>query len=284
MKKKIWIIDILAFIGFLLTFKPQITGYTFHEWLGLAVGFALLIHVCQHWRWVKSITRTWVRVKTKLRIRYFLDCLMGLGLITIILTGLAMSSILNLNLSNYEAWRIVHFSASYTMLILLVTKIALHWSLINNLIAKAFKRSDNQGVMTPEQVSRRKFLKDAGFASAGLLGLLAAGAGVKGLLKNVTGASASVEDQTATQVEQVATAQPTASAEVTQAPATNATSNATSTAQPAATYTLEPTATPTTVVKTGRALCNKHCAYPGRCRLYVDNNQNKLCDRGEYIW
>jgi hypothetical protein len=281
MKKKIWIIDILALIGFLLTFKPQITGYTFHEWLGLAVGFALLIHLCQHWRWVKSITRTLVSVKTKLRIRYFLDCVMGLGLITIILTGLAMSSILNLELRNYEAWRIVHFSASYVMLILLVTKIALHWNLINNAISKAFSRPGDQGIMTPEQVSRRKFLKDAGFAS---LGLMMAGAGVKGLLKNVSGASVSDAGQTATQVEQVATAQPTATTDQSQAITSTATSKAGATAQPTATYTIEPTATPTTIVQTGRALCNKHCAYPGRCRLYVDNNQNKLCDRGEYIW
>lgn len=284
MKKKIWVIDILAFIGFLLTFKPQITGYTFHEWLGLAVGFALLVHVCQHWRWVTCITRTLGRVKAKLCIRYFLDCLMGLGLTMIILTGLAMSSILNLELRNYEAWRIVHFSASYIMLILLVAKIALHWNLINNMITKAFSRPGNQAIMTPEQVSRRKFLKDAGFASMGLAGLLVAGAGVKGLLKNVSGASATDDSQTATQVEQAATAQPTATKELTRATTSTTTSNTIATAQPTATYTIEPTATPTMIVQTGRALCNKHCAYPGRCRDYVDNNRNGLCDRGEYIW
>ena len=72
-KKKIWIIDIIAFVGFLLTFKPQITGYTFHEWLGLAVGFTLLLHLLQHWRWVKSICRTLNCAKTKLLIRFFLD-------------------------------------------------------------------------------------------------------------------------------------------------------------------------------------------------------------------
>lgn len=281
MKKKIWIIDILAFIGFLLTFKPQVTGYTFHEWLGLAVGFALLIHLLQHWRWVTCITRTWVRVKTKLRIRYFLDGLMGLDLITIILTGLAMSSILKQELRNYEAWRIVHFSASYILLVLLVAKIALHWSLINNMISKVFTRLGNQGIMTPEQASRRKFLKDAGFASVGLLGMVVVGAGVKGLLRNVSGASASVEDQTATQVEQVATTQPTAT---TGATPSGASPNSVATTQPTATHTLEPTAAPITIVQTGRALCNKHCVYPGRCRLYVDNNQNNLCDRGEYIW
>jgi hypothetical protein len=281
MKKKIWTIDILAFIGFLLTFKPQITGFAFHEWLGLAVGFALLIHLCQHWHWVINITRTLVRIKAKLRIRYFLDCLMGLGLTTIILTGLAMSSILNLELRNYEAWRIVHFSASYIMLILLVTKIALHWNLINNAISKAFSRPGDQGIMTPEQVSRRKFLKDAGFAS---LGLMMAGAGVKGLLKNVSGASETDAGQTTTQVEQVATARPKATNEQTRATTSTATSNAGATAQPTASYTLEPTTKPTTIVQTGRALCNRHCAYPGRCRDYVDNNQNRLCDRGEYIW
>jgi len=284
MKKKIWIVDIFAFVGFLLSFKPQITGYTFHEWLGLGVGFALLLHLLQHWRWVLSISRTLSRVKAKLLIRFFMDGLMGLGLFTIILTGLVMSSILNLTLIHYESWRIVHFSASYITLVLLVAKIALHWRLINNMIAKAFSRPDNQRVMTPEQVSRRTFLKDAGVASVGLLGLLVAGSGVNALLKNVRGASANVENQNGSQVEQAAMAQPTATTAATRASTSNVTSNALATTQPTATYTLEPTATPTTIVQTGRALCNKHCAYPGRCRLYVDNNQNGLCDRGEYIW
>jgi len=284
MKKKIWIVDFIAFVGFLLAFKPQITGYTFHEWLGLAVGFTLLLHLLQHWHWVTCISRTLRRVKAKLLIRYFMDGLMGLGLITIILTGLVMSSILNLELSHYEAWRIVHFFASYITLVLLVAKIALHWRLINNMIAKAFSRPDNQRVMTPEQVSRRNFLKDAGVASVGLLGLLVAGSGVNALLKNVRGASASGDTQTASQVEQLATAQSTATTAATRASTSNAMSNTLATTQPTATYTLEPTATPTTITQTGVALCNRHCAYPGRCRLYVDNNKNGLCDRGEYIW
>lgn len=274
----------MAFIGFLLAFKPQITGYTFHEWLGLAVGFTLVLHLLQHWRWVKSICHTLNCAKTKLRIRFFLDGFMGLGLITIILTGLVMSSILNLKLSHYESWRIVHFAASYITLVLLVAKIALHWRLINNMLAKAFSRPDKQAIMTPEQVLRRKFLKDAGFASMGLLGLVVSGAGVNALLKNVRGASANVESQAVTQADLAATAKPTTVSTATRDSTSNIMPDPLATVQPTTAYTLEPTSTPTTIVLTGRALCNRHCAYPGRCRDYVDNNQNGLCDRGEYIW
>jgi len=45
-----------------------------------------------------------------------------------------------------------------------------------------------------------------------------------------------------------------------------------------------PTATSVSVVQTGVALCRYSCPYPGKCRKYVDNNGNGLCDRGEPIW
>ncbi|MBN1312798.1 MAG: hypothetical protein JXB30_15395 [Anaerolineae bacterium] len=40
--------------------------------------------------------------------------------------------------------------------------------------------------------------------------------------------------------------------------------------------TLEETSSPTCIVR-----CSRQCSYPGRCRRYVDVNQNNLCDFGE---
>lgn len=267
MKKKIWIIDFIALIGFLLTFKPQITGYTLHEWLGLAVGLVLMVHLLQHWRWVVSMTRIIRRVKAKQRIKVILDSMMAAGFITIILTGLVISSILNLDLLNYDTWCIVHFVASYTTLVLLVAKVALHWTLIRNTFARAFHLAEKQGALSSEQLSRRKFLKATGFAA---LGFMVGVGGLASLRKNTKAAPEYPSSQPSVQTDEPLATQATTAPASTQ----ETTPGATATAQP----------TPTTVVQDGQVLCRKGCAYPGSCKDYQDNNQNGLCDLGEPIW
>lgn len=267
MKKKIWIIDAIALVGFLLLFKPQITGFSLHEWLGLAIGVLLLIHFLQHWHWVKAIAKCMARVKAKQRIKFGIDGAIATGFITIIFTGLVISSLLDLDLLNYATWREVHNVASYTTLVLLLAKLALHWSLLKNTFAKAFRPAEQQPALTPMGVSRRKFIKESGFAVAGLLiGI----SGIAAILKSTEAAPQDAPTRSATQTPQPVLNQATTAPQSTQ------------TMPPSPTATPQPT--PTAVAQTGRVLCNKACAFPGRCRLYVDNNQNALCDRGEPIW
>ncbi len=193
MKKNFWIIDALALIGFLLALKPQITGYTVHEWLGLAVGLVCLVHLIQHWHWVVSISKIMDRVKAKIRIRFTLDLMMATGVMTIIVSGLVISSLLSLNLLNYDTWRIVHVASSFVTLVLLIWKIALHWDLIKGTVARAFSHPEKREALTSEQLSRRRFLKDAGFAS---LGLLVVAGGLSSVLNNMKTVTAEESTQT----------------------------------------------------------------------------------------
>ena len=52
-KKKNWIVDLVCFVGFLLSLKPSITGFSIHEWLGIAVCGVLIVHLLMHWRWTQ---------------------------------------------------------------------------------------------------------------------------------------------------------------------------------------------------------------------------------------
>ena len=201
MKKKIWIIDIIALVAFLVLFKPQLTGFSLHEWLGLAIGIVLLVHLLQHWNWVKAIARCLARVKAKQRIRFSVDAAIAAGFFTIIFTGLVISSILNLDLRNYPAWRDVHNVASYATLGLLALKLALHWSLLKNTLGKAFRPAEKQQALTPMGISRRKFLKASGFAAAGfLIGM----SGLAVLLKNTEAAPQQESTPSPTQADQPA--------------------------------------------------------------------------------
>lgn len=131
-----------------MTFLPQITDYDLHEWLGLAVGATLIVHLIQHWQWMVSISKNLYKSQAHLLICYFLHGLLASGKSGIILTGLVISSILSLSLVNYEAWYVVHFSISYISLVLLLLKIALHWKQINNVIACLFKHERCEPEMT----------------------------------------------------------------------------------------------------------------------------------------
>ena len=52
---------------------------------------------------------------------------------------------------------------------------------------------------------------------------------------------------------------------------------ATPTPQPA------PTAVPSAASNPCTVQCPAQCAYPGKCRRYVDSNRNGLCDNGECL-
>ena len=51
--------------------------------------------------------------------------MVGFAIITV--TGLVISSWLNLQLASYDAWRFVHIAASIATLLVTVVKLALHW-------------------------------------------------------------------------------------------------------------------------------------------------------------
>lgn len=287
MKKRVWLIDLIAFVGFFLAFYPRITGYGLHEWLGLAVGATCLVHLIQHWRWVVNISKKLEGVKAKIRFQYFIDAMLAIGFLGIILSGLVISSLLNLELMNYDTWRIIHVVSSFATLVLLVVKLALHWGLIKNTVAKVFHPSEKPETLTAVQLSRRSFMKDAGFAG---LGLLVIAGGLNTVLEHVAasapedGSTSTAQTNPDTALETTSTQASTATTASVQTTENNLVATEESIVAAEPTVTTEPTATPNTVVQTGRVLCNRHCSFPGHCGKYQDTNQNGYCDRGEAIW
>jgi hypothetical protein len=51
------VVDVIVFAGVLTTFAPKMTGQFLHEWLGLAFGVTLLVHVILHWQWLVKVTQ-----------------------------------------------------------------------------------------------------------------------------------------------------------------------------------------------------------------------------------
>jgi hypothetical protein len=143
-------VDAGLLIGFLLAFFLNLTGLDFHQWLGIFLGGFALYHLVLHFGWVKTVTtRFFHQTSWRMRGYYLLDAGILWGFISIILTGVVISSWLNLALSNYGVWREVHVWSSVITLLAVVIKIGLHWRWIVSTLGK---------VMTPRNVAARPAL------------------------------------------------------------------------------------------------------------------------------
>ena len=123
-----WFLDAALFLGFFFTFLLDLTGLEVHQWLGVSAGALAAYHLATHWTWVTAVTRRFFAgTPGRSRLYYVLDALIMGGFVTIAVTGLVISSWLNLKLGSYDGWLTVHIWASVAALAALVAKIGLHW-------------------------------------------------------------------------------------------------------------------------------------------------------------
>jgi len=291
MKKKVILIDLIALIGMLLSFMPDLTGLAVHEWLGLAVGGVVLVHLLQHWQWVLTVSQGLLHKNSKVISRYLIDAVLGLDLLVMVGTGLMISSLLMLPLANYNTWRLIHVVSSYGFLAVLGLKIAIHW----DWVVKAFSRmfETKAGNMVKDQ-ERRKFFRTCLIGGAAFVVAFSEYKEWQrktAVLDSVNNSSDDSSAATTSQNEntQANTATNTAAnvdeatPTVTETAAAEPISVTSTPAQPTA--AAMPEAAVETVAITGVVRCNKACSYPGRCRKYQDTiTQNGKCDLGEAIW
>ena len=125
-----WINTVLAG-GFVLTFLLDVTGLAFHQWLGLAVGAFALLHLINHWAWVKAISaRFFDSASNRSRLYYALDALLGGGMLLIVLSGVLISTWLGVTGSSFDVLRWLHILISIITMSALIVKLVIHWKCI----------------------------------------------------------------------------------------------------------------------------------------------------------
>ena len=281
--KNYWILDAALGIGFFLSFLLDFTSLALHQWLGILIGAGAFTHLLLHNKWLQITVRNFSsRASNRSRWYLIVDGLLGMGFLGIIITGLVISTWVNLYFENYPIWLAVHITVSIQTMILLVVKLVLHRQWIAATTRKVF----NTGHKTPlspvpvpvtsdlKGVDRRDFLKLAGIVGA---------ASVVALVKAADGWSqVGLNDDGTLNSDVLAAEIP--DAETIQAVALDETEEAIESTQdlPAQTLqdiTAESTATPvptaTQVVQQQASCvvrCPRGCSYPGRCHKYTDSN------------
>ena len=280
------ILDIFLFAGFILCFTMDVTGMILHQWLGVAMAGLTLIHLLIHNQWVNKVLRRFSDLQSRPQILFLLDAAVALGFVGILVTGLVISTWLNLPLNGYSAWLNVHIAFSIETLFFLVVKIGFHWRWISNTFHTLFNKRSISSLPAPQmaiarqtnspvpqsagkQMSRRDFLAVMGVT--GVASVLA----ISSLLKE----TATVVDAQSVSSQTTTTQNPT---HTTPSEAVSSTSQVTSTSTtvPAATQTatIQPTTANACSIR-----CNRRCSFLGQCHRYVDSNGNGLCDNGECL-
>ncbi|MCB0114628.1 MAG: DUF4405 domain-containing protein [Caldilineaceae bacterium] len=130
-------IDILIFVAFIMDMNVRFTGIAIHEWLGIAFGVSLIVHLLLHWRWISAITqRFFRRVPLNDRINYLLNILLFVDFVVLVVTGLWISEVamatLGLPVQRGFAWRILHTLSADISIWLIGLHLAFNWKWVAN--------------------------------------------------------------------------------------------------------------------------------------------------------
>lgn len=141
------IIDLTTVTGFLVSLQPHFTGMTIHEWLGVSLGGAFLLHILLHWRWLYATTSrlfsklAWqLRLAWQSRINFILNLALLIAFTVIILSGILISEevlpFLGLQGSRDMTWKWLHTISADAAVWIVGLHIALHWKWVLNAARK----------------------------------------------------------------------------------------------------------------------------------------------------
>ncbi len=138
------LLDAIILVGLLVSFAPPLTGLMLHEWLSLAFGLTLTIHVLLHWEWIAAVTRRFFRATSwTSRINYILGLALFIAFNVIIFSGVMESryflSTFGLSASSAPVWKFLHKTSADLTLWLAGLHIALHWRWISNAVKRIFR-------------------------------------------------------------------------------------------------------------------------------------------------
>lgn len=130
-----YVIDAVAFVGFLVAMDPSTTGIALHEWLSIAFGATVVVHLLLSWPWIAGITRRFFRrLPGRTRLNYVLNLLLFIDGTIIGFSGLLISEaalpLLGISLPHSPIWRGWHSLSADLALVLLGLHVALHWTWI----------------------------------------------------------------------------------------------------------------------------------------------------------
>ncbi len=154
-------LDLAAFIALLIVSAPRFTGAAIHEWLAIALGGVIVVHLLLNWNWIVEISSRLFSKSTKnSSFGYFLNWGLFASGTMIMLSGLMISEtimpLLGLSLPRDMSWKSRHELSTNITMILMGLHVALHWSWITSMFKKLLAPRRNPQVVAPAFSMQRK--------------------------------------------------------------------------------------------------------------------------------
>jgi hypothetical protein len=136
-------LDALLLAAFLIATAPRLSGIPIHEWLSIAFGAAIVIHLLLHWQWVAATLRRFFRrMNSRQRINFVLNTLLFIDIVILLFTGLVISRValpaLGIDTVRGGIWRPLHSLSSDIAVFIIGLHVALHWQWIWSAIKRYF--------------------------------------------------------------------------------------------------------------------------------------------------
>ena len=147
---RLFAVDALLFALFVVVVNVPLTGLAIHEWLGIGIAIAVVVHILQHANWVVTTTRR-LLFSTSLqnRVNYVLVVGIFIGFVSIIVSGLLISEValpwIGITPPGGSFWLWLHLASVGWIIWLTAIHLAVNWRWIasasDRLIFKRFARS-----------------------------------------------------------------------------------------------------------------------------------------------
>ena len=145
------LIDLGAFVAFLISMDPRSSGIPIHEWLTIALTGVIVVHLLLNWSWIVDVTkRLFIKSTNGARVNYVLNWLLFIDGVLIMLSGIMISEsvmpFFGVTMSEAFAWRSLHDTSANLFLIILGIHLALHWNWIIVTTKRLLTRKEAQSV------------------------------------------------------------------------------------------------------------------------------------------
>lgn len=137
------VLDFLMALAFAALFSKKVPGgLTFHEYAGLAVGGAVVLHGLLNKGWIVGVTKKLFSrgLPARTRIAYVVDLLLAAALVTILVTGILISKVIFPNTAGVSAEaEVLHKAVSYLALLLLGVHLGLTWNKVTSMLKRLLR-------------------------------------------------------------------------------------------------------------------------------------------------
>jgi hypothetical protein len=143
-------LDAALFVAFTLDYSFRFTGLSIHEWIGLGLGIALLMHLTLHWDWVIRTTRRLLgRLPGRDRLRWVVDLALLFVMTLCVASGVLISRsalpAIGIDPLGGPFWTGLHTTSADITAILVGVHVALSWRWITTVSRRMFRRSAVRG-------------------------------------------------------------------------------------------------------------------------------------------